>query len=126
MMKRQVSAIVFGIVLLVAAGGVGARAQDAPVFKPEQGAAEGGRPEDFAPRGWKVGAHAEGDLNGDRLSDHVLQLVPGDYDFEGINAAPEAQALLIVTASGAGRLRRAALATKLLVPVVPQYIFDLS
>ncbi len=56
----------------------------------------------------------------------MLQLVPEDYDLEGVNAAPEAQALLILTAAEGGRLRRAALAMKLLVPVVPQYIFDLS
>lgn len=96
--------------------------QDAPTFSP----AEGRRPEDFVPRDWKIGARADGDLNGDRAGDFVLQLVPEDYDVEGINAAPEAQALLILTAAGGGKSRRAALATKLLVPVVPQYVFDLS
>src|SRR3712207_481913 len=126
MMKRRLLAITFVFVLLLGAGGGRSLAQDAPTLRPEQVAAEGRRPEDFVPRGWKIGGRAEGDLNGDRVADFVLQLVPEDFDVEGIGAAPESQALLILTAAGGGKLRRAALATKLLVPVVPQYIFDLS
>lgn len=124
MMKRRLSAVTFVFALLVAACVVRPLAQDAPTFN--QVPAEGRRPEDFVPRGWKIDGRADGDLNGDRLADFVLRLVPEDYDSEGINAAPEAQALLILTAGGGGKLRRAALATKLLVPFVPQYVFDLS
>ncbi|HEX8721358.1 MAG TPA: hypothetical protein VF736_12050 [Pyrinomonadaceae bacterium] len=123
MAKRRKLTALFITLLLSAAG---ARAQDAPAFDaarvPAEGAAEG----DFVPGGWKVGARAEGDLDGDGRADRVLQLVPRDYDTEGVNAAPEAQALLVLLSSDGGRLRRAGLATKLLVPVVPQYIFDLS
>ncbi|HEV2864411.1 MAG TPA: hypothetical protein VGX48_25655 [Pyrinomonadaceae bacterium] len=126
MMKRHLSAITFVFALLVAASCVRPLAQDAPTFRPEQVPAQGRSPEDFVPRGWKIGGRADGDLDGDRVADFVLQLVPEDYDVEGIKAAPESQALLILTGAGGGRLRRAALATKLLVPAVPQYIFDLS
>lgn len=126
MTKRQVRTILAAVLLLLAARGAQARAQAAPVFNPEQVPAEGRRAQDFLPRGWKAGAGAEGDLNGDRLPDHALQLVPDDYDVSGIPAAPESQALLVLLSSEGGRLRRAGLATKLLVPVVPQYVLDVS
>ena len=100
-------------------------AQEGPVFNAQQIPEEGRRPQDFIPRGWKIGASAAGDLNGDQTPDHVLQLVPNDYDSSGIAAAPEAQALLILV-SDHGTLHRAALSTKLLATIVPQYIFDLS
>ena len=100
-------------------------AQEGPVFKAQQVPKEGRKAQDFVPAGWKIGASATGDLNGDQTADHVLQLVPSDYDSSGIAAAPEAQALLILV-SDHGTLRRAALSTKLLATIVPQYIFDLS
>jgi hypothetical protein len=113
-------------VLLFAASGGAARAQDAPVFDPEQVPAEGRRAQDFLPRGWKVGAGVEGDLNGDRLPDRALQLVPDDYDPAGVGAAPESHALVVLLSSEGGRLRRAAVATKLLVPAAPQYGIEMS
>src|SRR2546430_17683082 len=79
--------------------GAHARTKDVPTFNPEQVPAEGRRPQDFVPRRWKIGAREEGDLNGDRLPDHALQLVPENYDSSGISAAPEAQALLILLSS---------------------------
>ena len=103
-----------------------AQAQDGPTFRPEQVPTEGSSVQAFVPRGWKIGARAEGDLNGDRLSDQVLQLVPEDYELANITAAPEAQALVILLAESNGSLKRAGLATKLLVPIVPQYILDIS
>ena len=126
MTKQAASTISLITVLLFAVSSAQAQAQDVPTFKPEQVPAEGSSVKDFLPRGWKVGARAEGDLNGDRLSDQVLQLVPEDYDSTGISAAPEAQALLVLLAGDSGNLKRAGLATKLLVPVVPQYILDIS
>jgi hypothetical protein len=89
--------------------------------------ASGTSPQDFVPPGWKVAARAEGDLNGDRLPDLVLQMVTADTpdDLPDTAAAPEAHALLVLLAEG-GRLRRAGLATKLLVPIVPQYSLDLT
>ena len=113
-------------ILLIVAVSVQSRAQDAPTFNPEQVPAEGRTPQDFLPRGWKIDARAEGDLNGDSIPDQALQIVPEDYDSSGINAAPEAQALLILLSANGGRLRRAGLATQLLVPIVPQYILDMS
>ena len=126
MKKRAFSTISFVTALLFVTMGARGRAQDVLTFKPDQVPTEGSRVQDFLPRGWKVGARAEGDLNGDRLSDQVLQLVPEDYDSTGISAAPESQALLILLSADSGRLRRAGVATKLLALVVPQYIIDIS
>jgi hypothetical protein len=123
-MKQNASTIPLVIALLFVAGSVQARAQDVPTFNPEQVPAEGRRPQDFVPRRWKIGAREEGDLNGDRLPDHALQLVPEDYDSSAISAAPEAQALLILL-SADGKLRRAGITTKLLLPDVPQYILSM-
>ena len=100
-------------------------AQDGPTFDPRRVPAEGHKSQDFVPAGWRIGVSAEGDLNGDQVPDQVLQLVPGNYDSSGVSAAPESQAMLIVL-SGHGGLRRAALSTKLLATVVPQYILDIG
>ena len=127
MTKRQASTTLLAAALLFLAGVAPARAQDAPtIIDPAQVPAHGARAEDFVPRGWKIGARAEGDLNRDRRPDHVLQLVPEEHDSSGITAAPEAHALLILLSADAGRLRRAGLATKLLVPIAPQYGLELS
>jgi hypothetical protein len=125
-LKLNPSIITLIIALLLVAGNARVSAQDIPAFKPEQVPAVGSSPQDFLPRGWKIGARVEGDLNGDRMTDHVLQLVPEDYDSSGISAAPESQALLILLSANGGRLRRAALATKLLMTVAPQYILAIS
>jgi hypothetical protein len=129
-MKRQTAAMRLLIALFCVAFGAQVRAQqqegDAPRFNPERVPAEGAKEQDFVPRGWKIGALTDGDLNGDGLPDRVRQLVPEDYDGSGIAAAPEAQALLILLSAEGGKLRRAGLATRLLVPIVPQYILDMS
>jgi hypothetical protein len=101
-------------------------AQDVSRFNPASVPADGMKLSDFVPRGWKIGADAKGDLNGDGRSDHVLQLVPDDYDTSGINAAPETQALLVLVSSDGGRLHSTALTSKLLVTIVPQYILNIS
>ena len=124
MTKRQ--RVTFLLVALLLAAGSSARAQDAPTFDPGKVPAEGAGEQEFVPGGWKVDGRAEGDLNGDGRKDFALQLVPRDYDSSGVAAAPEAQALLVLLSAEGGRLRRAGLATRLLVPLVPQYIFDLT
>ncbi len=125
-MNRRAPAFVLAVCCVSLLLGAAVFAQDAPAFDPARVPAEGAAEKDFVPGGWKVGARAEGDLDGDGRADRVLQLVPRDYDTEGVNAAPEAQALLVLLASDGGRLRRAGLATKLLVRSVPQYVFDLG
>ncbi|HEX8118122.1 MAG TPA: hypothetical protein VF521_12685 [Pyrinomonadaceae bacterium] len=111
--------------LMLCAGA--ARAQEGgPAFDAARVPAEGAGERAFVPAGWKVDGRAEGDLDGDGRADLAVRLVPEGYDSSGVSAAPESQALLVLLSSGGGRLRRAGVATKLLVPVVPQYIFNLS
>lgn len=124
MNKYAASACYVSLLLLTAS--IHVRAQDSPQLNPSALPPQGVKAEDFAPRGWKVAARATGDLNGDGRVDQVIQLVPHDYDYSGITAAPESQALLILFSSDDGRLQRAASTTKLLVSLVPQYIFQLS
>ncbi len=125
-MKRRAWTLTLavGCVSLLLSGA--AAAQDAPAFDAARVPAEGAGERAFVPGGWKVGGRAEGDLDGDGRADSALWLVPADYDYEGVVAAPESQALVVLLSSGGGRLRRAGVATKLLVPAVPQYIFDLD
>lgn len=113
--------------IVAAASATAARAQDAPSFDASRVPATGRQTHDFVPRGWKAAAEAAGDLNGDGRADHVLHLVPtgSGYDPNAISAAPDAQALVIVLAEPGGRLRRAAVATRLLVPIVPQYLLEM-
>ena len=128
MTKRQASITLLAIAFFFLIGNVQARTQDTdtPQFNAAQVPAEGARAEDFVPRGWKIAERAEGDLNGDRRTDHALHLVPQDHDMSSITAAPESHALVILFAADAGRLRRAGLAIRLLVRIAPQYIFDLT
>jgi hypothetical protein len=114
------------IALLFIAVGTQAHAQNAPTLNPAQVPAEGAREQDFVPRGFKIEGRVEGDLNGDRRPDRVIQLATEDYDSSGITAAPETHALLILLSDDRGRLRRAGLATRLLVPTVPQYGLQLT
>ena len=87
----------------------------------------GTSPQDFVPSGWKIATRAEGDLNGDGRPDQVIQLVTADTpdSRSDTDAAPERQALLILLGDG-GKLNRSGLATKLLIPIVPQYSLELT
>lgn len=87
----------------------------------------GARPQDFVPHGWKIASHVEGDLNDDGRPDQVIQIVTASTpdDRSDTDAAPEAHALLILIAEG-GNFRRAGLASKLLVPIAPQYSLELT
>ena len=120
MLRMLTSSFLF--VLLLSAH---AAAQDAAKFNPARVPAQGQKPQDFIPPAFKIGASVEGNLNGDRIPDHVLQIVPNDYDSSGVVAAPESQALLILLSDSDG-LRRSVVTTKLLATFVPQYILDLS
>jgi hypothetical protein len=125
-MNRRAPAFALAVCCLTLLLCASASAQDAPAFDAARVPAEGAKEQEFVPGGWKVDGRAEGDLDGDGRADLALRLVPGDYDSSVVGAAPESQALLVLLSSEGGRLRRAGLATKLLVPVVPQYIFNLS
>ena len=125
-MKRNAATLPPAIALLLLAAALPARAQDAPTFNPDRLPARGAKAQDFLPRGWKAGASAEGDLNGDGLPDRAVQLVPDDYDPAAVGAAPEAHALLVLLSAEGGGLRRAGVAAKLLVPLVPQYGLEMT
>ena len=101
-------------------------AQDTVVFKPEQVPAKGFKIQDFVPSHWKAAHQVHGDLNGDGVADVAFNLVPEDYDTEGINAGPEDQALLILLGERGGQLKRAGLSAQLLETEVPQYILDIK
>lgn len=126
MMKLRVPAFALAMCCLSLSLGAAAAAQDAPAFDASRVPAEGAGERVFVPGGWKSDGRAEGDLDGDGRADLVLRLVPEGYDASGVVAAPEAQALLVLLSGNNGRLRRAGLATKLLVPTVPQYSADLK
>ena len=86
----------------------------------------GGRPEDFVPRGWQIQAQVAGDLNNDSRPDYALHLVPNDHDADEGHFSPETHALLLLLAEDEGRLRRAGLANKLLMPAVPHHILEMT
>ncbi|HWW74709.1 MAG TPA: hypothetical protein VNZ44_04885, partial [Pyrinomonadaceae bacterium] len=83
-MNRRARLAALAFCLLSLLPGAVAHAQDAPAFDPARVPAEGAREQDFVPAGWKVGARASGDLDADGRPDLVLQLVPRDYDTEGV------------------------------------------
>jgi len=129
-MRRSAVHLVMLLAAFGIAGSAGAAAlgaQDAPPFDASRVPATGRQTHDFVPPGWKAAAEATGDLNGDGRPDHVLHLVPTGtwYDPNAISAAPDAHALVIVLAEPGGRLRRAAVATRLLPSVVPQYLLEM-
>ena len=125
-MNRRARAFALAVCWLSLLPHASALAQDAPSFDPARLPAEGAKEQEFVPDGWKADGRAEGDLDGDGRPDRALRLVPRDYDSSGVGAAPESQALLILLSAEGGRLRRAGVATRLLVKVVPQYIFDMK
>lgn len=125
-MRRTASTLLVMLVLMIVR--VRAGAQASPRLDAARVSARGELAQDFVPGGWKIAAHAEGDLNGDKLPDQVLELVtaetPDDRSFADV--APADHALLILLAESGGKLRRAGLATKLLAADVSQYSLDLT
>ncbi|HYO62096.1 MAG TPA: hypothetical protein VER08_00410 [Pyrinomonadaceae bacterium] len=76
--------------------------------------AEAGAAREFVPRGWAVEEEVSGDLNGDSAADLVLKLVQAKRA-AGADENEERQRALVVLLRGAdGRLRRAAVAGRLL------------
>jgi hypothetical protein len=70
---------------------------------------------DFVPRGWVIEEEINGDLNGDSIPDVAVKLVeekPPDFDEN--NPPERRRALLILFKLPNGRLRRAAIASKVL------------
>jgi hypothetical protein len=123
---RATLVVIFALGSLVC--GVRASAQEGRVFDASLVPAAGASESEFVTRGWKVAARAEGDLDGDGRADRALHLVEADtyYDPDAVTAAPESQALVVLLAGRDGKLRRAGVATRLLQPVVPQYIAELK
>lgn len=119
-MRTGMAALVLAITSFI--GAACAAEQQAPRIDAARVATTGAKPGDFVPRGWKIAAQVQGDLNGDGKPDHVLHVVPASSHYEtgGVGAAPEAHALMILLTDDKG-LRRAGLAERLLVREVPQW-----
>ena len=78
-------------------------------------AQEGKRPEDFVPKGWKVDATSQGDLDKNGSEDVVLELVE-DKPAASEEETPihRARALLVLLSSEGGKLRRAGSSNRVL------------
>jgi hypothetical protein len=100
-----------------------ANGQDAPSFPRAAVPARGAAVQAFVPPGWKAASLVLGDLNGDGRADRAVHLVPANagYEPDGVGAAPESHALIILLAERGGGLRRAGAATQLLQTAVPQW-----
>ena len=110
---------ILSAIILLTASGAAARQDEAPrTLDPNLLPAEGAKPADFVPRGWKTETDAgvvTGDLNGDGAADAVLRLVE-DMPVKGTGGVYNTRyrALVILLAKPGGGYTRAAVATKLL------------
>ena len=75
---------------------------------------EAGAVREFVPRGWTVEEEVRGDLNGDGAADVAVKLVEASRGREEDEMNERRRALVILLGSADGRLRRAAVADKLL------------
>jgi hypothetical protein len=97
-------------ILHAAAFAQGGRARlDASRMPSEAGAAR-----EFVPRGWVVEEEVSGDLNGDSAADIVLKLVQAPRAAGGDESGERHRALVVLLRGADGRLRRAAVADRLL------------
>jgi hypothetical protein len=110
---------ILSAIILFTASGAAAR-QDEPrrFLDPKLVPAEGAKPADFVPRGWKAEtdeAVVNGDLNRDGAADAVLRLVEDVplQNAEGVYNTRH-RALIVLLAKPGGGYARAAVATKLL------------
>ena len=69
---------------------------------------------DFVPRGWEVEEEVSGDLNGDAIPDLAVKLVQAKRAGGGDEIEERQRALVVLLRGADGRLRRAAVADKLL------------
>jgi hypothetical protein len=112
---------ILSAIILLSSGGAAAstpQGDERRFLDPSLVPAEGAKPADFVPRGWKLEGGegvVSGDLNRDGAADSVLRLVE-DLPTEGADGVYNARhrALVILLAKPGGGLRRAAVATKLL------------
>jgi hypothetical protein len=110
---------ILSVIILLSASGAAAR-QDEPrrFLDPKQVPAEGAKPADFVPRGWKTETEegvVTGDLNRDGAPDAVLRLVE-DMPIERADGILNTRyrALVVLFAKPGGGFSRAAVATRLL------------
>ncbi|HEX8502924.1 MAG TPA: hypothetical protein VF659_20235 [Pyrinomonadaceae bacterium] len=111
--------LILSAIILLSASGAAAR-QDEPrrFLDPKLVPAEGSKPADFVPRGWKTETDegvVTGDLDRDGTADAVLRLVE-DLPAEAADGTLNTRyrALVVLLARPGGGFRRAAVATKLL------------
>ena len=110
---------ILSAIILLTASGAAARQDEAPrTLDPNLLPAEGAKPADFVPRGWKTETGegvVTGDLNRDGAADAVLRLVEDlpTQNAEGVYNT-RYRALVVLFAKPGGGFSRAAVATKLL------------
>ncbi len=110
--------ILSAIILLSATGALARQDEERRALDPALVPAEGAKPSDFVPRGWKTETDKgviTGDLNRDGAPDAVLRLVE-DMPVKGAGGVYNTRhrALVILLAKPGGGYTRAAVATKLL------------
>jgi hypothetical protein len=104
---KLLTALISLLILFAASG-----AAQSPAFDASKVADSAAKPAAFAPAGWKVEDTAKGDLNGDGVIDHAIKLVENKPTVEG--EPPDSDRYLVIAFGEAGRLRRAAVAEKVL------------
>ena len=110
--------ILSAIILLTASGAAARQDEPRRFLDANLVPAEGAKPSDFVPRGWKAETDegvVTGDLNRDGAADAVLRLVE-DMPVEGADGTYNTRyrALVVLLAKPGGGYTRAAVATKLL------------
>lgn len=88
----------------------GANAIEAQHLNPSLVPNEGKTTQDFVPSGWKIQDKVEGDINNDRQLDTVLTLIEA-----GTQSNELKRVLIVLTKQSNGKLRRLAVANKLLL-----------
>ncbi|MER3432963.1 MAG: hypothetical protein C4288_05900 [Leptolyngbya sp. ERB_1_1] len=90
-----------------------ALAQAPRQINPTEFPAQGTSAQAFVPKGWKIETKVEGDLNGDRKSDAVLQLIQTDAAAFEPGRAP--RVLLVLQKQSNGQWQRVSFAPRLLL-----------
>lgn len=112
---RRLSAVTLCALVLVSGAPAPAPAQEnRATINAARLPQEAGAVGEFVPRGWEVEEEAAGDLNGDAVADVAVTLVQASRGKETDEMEERQRALVILFRGADGRLRRAAVAGRLL------------